>query len=145
MEGLHMTTRRTLLIGSAAAAIAPATALPAIAKTDPIFAAIEKHREAHAAVVSAGDACSAPGLSYDERCDLEEISGDHCTESADAYAEMLSVNPTTVAGCAALLRCVEAYELIFDSEGLFQNWNDDISSAGRNLLSRVAAALEGNA
>jgi hypothetical protein len=45
-------TRRAVLAGAAAI---PALSLPAIAAPDPIFAAIESHRQAESAYASAGD------------------------------------------------------------------------------------------
>ena len=65
-------------------------------------------------------------------------------KSCEALYEMLSTTPTNVAGCAALLRQIEAFQIAY-YEPIFSDWRGDISVAARNLLSRIAAKLEANA
>jgi hypothetical protein len=92
---------------------------------DPIFAAIERHRIAEAAYLSAS---------------LISEDTDH-HDQWNSYAALLAFTPTTIAGCAALLRYVEDQEAIAGA-GLFDECSDPVNSAGHRLLSRVAAALE---
>jgi len=120
-----ITSRRSILAGAAAV---PALSLPAFAAVDPIFAAIEKHRLADARYVKSFEP-------HEAAVDRGEI----------AEFEEITARPTTAAGCAAILRHVEQYEATLHPEGLFSDWRDDIASAGRNLLSRIATALESRA
>ncbi len=98
----------------------------AVAETDPIFDAIERHRIAEAAfAASEGD--------------------DHLTnngkKSWKLYGALLATKPTTLAGCAAMLRYIEAHEASYDG-GTFENCSEPVRSAGNSVLSRIATAIE---
>jgi hypothetical protein len=72
---------------------------------------------------------------------LEERAGDLLTEQADRMAELTAMTPATVAGCAEVLRDVDAF--IADAGvSLFENWRDDLKEPGTTLLSRIADALD---
>ena len=108
-------------------------ARPAIAAADPIFAAIERHRKAEAAYVAACNAAD-PELSVEHEGDV----------SHELLAELLAMTPSSVAGCAAMLRHVAEYLTVYDGN-LFQHWAADLEGPGSTLLSRIAATLERSA
>ncbi len=151
-------SRRTVLIGMAAAAAAPA---PAIGSTepDPIFAAIEAHKAAGSAF---GDAVSAQGrlekaLPRENRrsfvCAFEEeivetddprwISAVRAVNemsggAQDRALDLLDVRPTTRAGLVALFRHVsEIEEADLPSEVVLEE--DDQHFSFEAALLRVAA------
>ena len=135
------TTRRAVLAGAAALpalAIIPATALPAIGGTDPIFAAIERHRQAEAAYLAA---CNEHVERAKEQAREERVIK-LCHRSSNALGELVAMTPTTVAGCAAVLRYLEAHEQSYDEAVLLENHSDNVSVPARDLLSRIAAALD---
>src|SRR5262245_57842215 len=121
-------TRRSILAG--AAGVIPALSLPALAETDPIFAAIERHRLAEAAYVQA--------FHIDDRA-----FGELGDESHGHFAALLRVTPTTAAGCAAALLHLSQYAAEY-GDGLFGNCRDEVALAGNEWLARVAAVLESN-
>jgi hypothetical protein len=128
------TTRRAILAGAAAL---PAFTVPALAigQTDPIFAAIERHKRLEAIYVA--------------YCNDEKVpdNDDHivtsCYNSGSAYADLVAMTPTTAAGCAAMLRHLESHEAAYCGSGLFDNCNDRVRLPGKDLLSRIAYALDG--
>ena len=100
---------------------------PSRDSVDPIFAAIEGHRIADAALVRA-------------KSDNEL---DRCGDiSWERYEGLLATTPTSIAGCAALLRYIDQHEATY-GVGLFGEYDDPVKSAGERLLSRIAEALEG--
>ena|SRR5262245_9132226 len=110
--------------------------------TDPAIAAVERYKKAQVAYFEFGQSFAhethlTPEVAEKAFTELGE-------KSCDALYEMLSTTPTTVAGCAALLRQIEAFQIGYD-EPIFSDWRGDISVAVRNLLSRIAATLEANA
>ena len=132
-------SRRLMIAGAASlpvAAMIPAAALAA--EPDPIFAAIEKHRAATKVVVDTKD---------------EEDLVDACHVQDDAAEEMVSVEPTTLAGVMTLLRYVTEHDVAFSH----QDWPADLSDGetlnarGRPLempfhgwlIRQVLSALEG--
>jgi hypothetical protein len=123
------TTRRTVLAGIATAPLAaPAVALA----PDPVFAAIERHRVALVAFVTAHG--------EDE---LDEAGDVH----QDALVELLETKPTTAAGCVAVLRYVdglicEGHGGIFDDCGLFDGWFEPVARPGGAFLGLIADAIE---
>jgi selenocysteine lyase/cysteine desulfurase len=134
------TTRRAVLAGAAALpalAIIPATALGAGA-VDPIFAAIERHRQAEATYVAA---CNEPTDQAKEQA-REDRANKLCGRSSDALGELVAMTPTTLAGCAAVLRYLETHEKSYDEAVLLDNHSDNVSVPARDLLSRIAATLE---
>jgi hypothetical protein len=94
------------------AAALPALAMPAAAATlahepDPIFAAIEKHRRARAETNAAWSRLSSlqeDARSTEERCIEQEDEATNAIRRQDDIAlELLHIQPSTVAGAAALL------------------------------------------
>lgn len=130
-------TRRAVLAGAAAL---PALSLPAIAEPDPIFAAIERHRNAEAAFDAAVNVANYGPLAGDAAA--EEVAGELCEVAHSDYAELVAMTPTTTPGCAALLRYVEQHETKYARYALFQNLNDQVRGPGRDLLSRIVAVLD---
>jgi hypothetical protein len=133
------TTRRAILAGAAALpalAIIPATALSAAA--DPIFAAIEKHRQIEAAYVAACNEHVEQAREQAREDRVVKLSH----RSSNALGELVAMTPTTVAGCAAVLRYLEAHEKSYDEAVLLDNHSDNVSVPARDLLSRIAATLE---
>ena len=109
--------RRRLLAGTAMALSAPVVALPALATADPIFALIEKHKEAYELhglacdrESDAAEKALASGISLSK-----EYPGKHETQAAlsaasdaahDALWDLATTAPTTLAGAVALARYV---------------------------------------
>jgi hypothetical protein len=134
------TSRRAILAGAAALpalAIIPATAVVA-GGVDPIFAAIERHRQIEAAYVAA---CNEPTDQAKEQA-REDRANKLCGRSSDALGELVAMTPTTLAGCAAVLRYLETHEKSYDEAVLLDNHSDNVSVPARDLLSRIAATLE---
>ena len=95
--------------------------------TDPIFAAIEAHQEAWEL------ACKASDDEIDALMDAE----------AGQLAELLKMTPTTIAGCAAMMRWIETYTRDdANNSHLFCDWDDPWSEPGSTLLGRLAGAIE---
>ena len=139
------TTRRAVLAGAAALpalAIIPAMAVDA-GSVDPVFAAIEKHRQAEAAFVGVYDNEIMRGAVYLTPAikALEDQAGELCDRSSAAYVELVKMTPTTLAGCAALLRHLETHERSYDRPALLADHNH-AKVAARDLLSRIAAMLD---
>ena len=137
--------RRAVLAGTAALpalAIIPATALGAAA--DPIFAAIEKHRQAEAAYIAACDvtvAASQAGYPTPSILEMEDnvnLLGD---KSHIELAKLAAMTPTTVAGCAALLRHVANHVTAYEQGNIFEDFRD-VEEPAKTLLSRIAATLD---
>jgi hypothetical protein len=138
--GLAMTatsTRRAILAGTAAL---PALSLPAIAQTDPIFAALERYREAHAACVAAYAACE--GTAYPSAKAREDHATDLHETDSELMVNLIEMTPTTAAGCAAVLRQVEQFLAWSGAEPLFDSWCDAFKNPGATLLGRIADALD---
>ena len=94
--------------------------------TDPIFAAIKAHQEAWDLAREASDD------------DIDSLM------DADArqLAELLRMTPTTMAGCAAMMRWIETYSCDEANHShLFQDWDDPWSEPGSTLLGRLAAVI----
>jgi hypothetical protein len=90
-------SRRNIVTSAAAL---PALAVPALgsAAADPIFAAIEAHRHAHAATTAAWQSAADDGV------DVEESEHHRLMDKQDGAAfDLLEIQPTTVVGAAALL------------------------------------------
>ena len=98
------TSRRAILAGAAAI---PALSLPAIAGTDPAFAAIEKFKAADAEnekVLMLEPA--RPALASADYPAWEKKNEAACYKCLDALNEMLATRPTTRAGAVALIGCL---------------------------------------
>ena len=103
--------------------------VPIALATDPIFAAIKAHREAWNLACEASD---------------DDIDALMAAE-AERLAELLRMTPTTIAGCAAMMRWIETYSRDEANESyLFHDWDDPWSEPGSNLLTRLAMVIEKN-
>ena len=106
----------------------PRRAIMALA-ADPIFDAIEAHQMAWELAREASD---------------DDIDALMAAE-ADRLAELLKMTPTTIAGCAAMMRWIETYSRDEANESyLFHDWDDPWSEPGSNLLTRLAVVIEKN-
>ena len=95
--------------------------------TDPIFAAIKAHQAAWDLAREASD---------------DDIDALMAAE-ADRLAELLRMMPTTIAGCAAMMRWIETYSRDEANQShLFHDWDDPWSEPGSTLLGRLAAVIE---
>ena len=100
---------------------------PQARTTDPIFAAIKAHQAAWELAREASD---------------DDIDALMAAE-ADRLAELLRMTPTTIAGCAAMMRWIETYTRDEDNHShLFHDWDDPWSEPGSTLLGRLAAVIE---
>jgi len=125
-----MHTRRAITIALAATPFAGTTA-PASAPDDPIFAAIDAHRAAHAR----------------RRAFFAATTGDDLPDELghaemNTLAGLLATTPTTLAGCAAMLRYVGEFANSEEENPLFGNFTDPISKPAATLLGRIAAVIE---
>jgi hypothetical protein len=93
-------------------------------KPDPVFAAIERHR--------AADAAWAADVDNDRR---------HKAEGR-AIVALLKTQPTTLAGCAALLRYIGEIGPGHHDAALFKSWTDPWRSAGAAFPVMIAEAIE---
>jgi hypothetical protein len=138
-------SRRSILAGATAipAAVAVPALMPAIAVDDPIFAAIDQHRRAETAYCAAWDDCEVgDGTLTSEIRDLEERAGEIGDDAFGKLIELAAMTPTTVAGCAALLRHVEWHLTKYDHVPVFEDFREDLEEHGKTLLGRIATALE---
>ena len=95
--------------------------------TDPIFDAIEAHQAAWDLAREASD---------------DNIDALMAAE-ADRLAELLRMTPTTIAGCAAMMRWIETYTCDEENPShLFYDWTDPWSEPGSTLLGRLASVFE---
>jgi hypothetical protein len=121
--------RRAILAGAASL---PITALPAMAESDPIFAAIERHRElsAHRDAI-----LENPELQWSDEADA---AADAECAAADALFDIL---PTTVPGVAALLRYLYEFERAHEETfcGRYQDkWAFVLHGRAAEALERIA-------
>jgi hypothetical protein len=141
-------SRRTLLIGLAAAAtpLAPALANalsePAPATADPIFAVIAEHVAATKAYVAS--------------CHADTATTDLMERSHDAWLAVMTAQPTTVQGVAALLEHVGRSEFLgeeqersglVETETVLSSWingtdpEHEFAIAARTFESRLGETL----
>ena len=119
-----MPTPRSVTIALATAPFARSTA--EARTTDPIFAAIKAHQEAWDLASQASDD------------DIDALM----KAEADQLAELLRMTPTTIAGCAAMMRWIETYSRDEANHSHpFQDWDDLWSEPGSTLLGRLAAVI----
>ena len=103
--------------------------VPIALANDPIFAAIKAHQAAWEL------ACEASDDAIDALMAAE----------ADRLAELLRMTPTTIAGCAAMMRWIETYSRDEANHSyLFYDWEDRLSEPGSTLLGRLAAVIAKN-
>ena len=100
---------------------------------DPIFASIAAHRAAVELVRVMERRADAD---YDEDAYNALVGAE-----TDLLAELLAMTPATPAGCAAMLRHVEAYASR-DGSRLFSSWYKPVSAPAATLLGRLAAVIE---
>lgn len=123
-------SRRAILAGAAALPALAAPAAFASVSPDPIFAALVRHREAEAAWITA---CT------DEIADdPADALGHH---QSDMLVALLATTPSSVAGCAALLRYLDVVVTEHEQGRLFEDHNGPNVPA-RDVLSRVASILD---
>jgi hypothetical protein len=137
-------SRRAILAGIATA---PALAAPAMALSgpDPIYAAIEAHRQADAKHGAACRALAAAHESEEQR--LNEEEGAACHISAEAGRDLLLTVPATVAGALAALNYVEEHDRAGNQIGMLimrdedgEQWGhgyDALLSSLREMLARL--------
>jgi hypothetical protein len=138
--GIHMSTvntttrRRLLTTGLAGATAIAATGLPAGAAetADPVFAAIEAHRVALAEVER-----QESGLG------LPDATDEAYADEGEAITDLVRTTPTTVAGCAALLRHLQEYTDADLGSAPFADYQNDLGEAGETLFGRLATVLAG--
>jgi hypothetical protein len=94
--------------------------------TDPIFAAIKAHQTAWDLARGASD---------------DDIDALMAAE-ADQLAGLLRMTPSTIAGCAAMMRWIETYSGDEANQShLFHDWDDPWSEPGSTLVGRLAAVI----
>jgi hypothetical protein len=91
----------------------------------PIFAAIEKHRAAYAAFCAA---CA-------------ELTGDADDTEIEDLEALLQTRPTTLAGCAAVLRYIDEYAAAGDMIPTLGEFID--LDGADDFLTLIATAIEG--
>jgi len=147
------TNRRRFLSAAASGAVAaaiPAAALAAAPAVDPIFAAIDAHRQA----VAAHDAITDVRAAFDDvnmdqqKKQLAVLAAavDKAWDSLeDVGINLVNNKPTTVAGILALCRYVEP---LLNERGTVNlpediHWDDDTrSSAGGALMNAIAVSIK---
>ena len=106
--------------------------VPIALAPDPIFAAIKAHQAAWELACEASDD------------DIDALDALMAAE-ANRLAELLRMTPTTIAGCAAMMRWIETYSRHDANHSyLFHDWDDPWSEPGSNLLGRLAAVIAKN-
>jgi hypothetical protein len=99
--------------------------------SDPIFAAIEQHRVADAALDD----------SFDRRAD-ESVKDERLTSEGLAMVALLRTKPETVAGCLAVVRYLADWAENNDA-GLFHGWVGPRRWAAAEFLPMIADTIEG--
>jgi hypothetical protein len=167
---LKSVSRRTILAGAAAlpALTAPAVALAASgtvpaemvpAELDPIFAAIDAHRQAFLKQIAS---CLKKSNLMDGTPEHDAADDEHADDWVDyhnASIDLLDIEPTSIAGVLALLDYVQQLNdgalVSPDDPGVRSNWQawpcsgisddddlDDTSPMAWHLLRAVREALE---
>lgn len=123
-------SRRTLVTSAAALPVLAAPVVANASGPDPILAAIEAHRHAHAATTAAHQAAADAGV------DLEDREHHWLMDKQDRAAfDLLEIEPTTVAGAAALLAYYAEVEGMYAHAQVFP---EHLDVNGRPLDSGVA-------
>jgi hypothetical protein len=132
--------------GGAVAAAIPTTVATA-AGVDPIFAAIDAHRQAvaaHDAVTDVRAAFNDVNMNDEQKeqlAILEAAADDAWDQLDDSGCDLVNSRPTTLAGVAALCRYVEPLLNERNTVNLPEDihWDDDTSSsAGGALMNAIA-------
>jgi hypothetical protein len=140
----------SLAAGAAVAAAIPNAAPVAASAIDPIYAVIERHKQAHA-VHDAAASVRADfydiHMSADQRKQLaamEEAVDEAWEQREEAAIDLVNTKPTTLAGIVALCRYVGP---LFDADGSLPDvihWDDDTNTSAAGAFANViAASIEG--
>lgn len=129
-------SRRAALGGLAVLAVPTSAAAVCVAHGSDgpdaeLFAAVRRYEAAHTA--------SRALEGWPAHITDEEVSA-VCDEQNSALADLMAMTPQTVAGCAAVLRCVQMFGDQMACP-LFADWTNGIGERGATLLGRMAAAL----
>jgi hypothetical protein len=130
------TSRRAVLAGLAAA---PAAAVPALAAAHPdaeLFAAFERFQ----AAAVAADVANADAALDQSRMSEDELEAAFVRHSR-AFEEVLTYQPTTLAGCAAMLRCLQSWG-DHNEDALLSGWYGPVSGPAETLLARLANVID---
>jgi hypothetical protein len=128
-------SRRSILAGLAALpALGSAAAVAAISgdADAKLMEAIRNYEAAQAAMIAAESSSRSSG-------DWDAFSNivSECTE---AFAELLTHNPQTPAGCVAMLRAIQLF-CDKNETSIFESWYEPIKDPASTLLGRIAARL----
>jgi hypothetical protein len=132
---------------AAGGAIAGALPVAALANgPDPIFAAIERHRELSADYTAAVDISSKleDGPKFES---ADAIAGDRCGDLLDHADALIHLEPTTVAGVIALMRyfaSLEEWQTPRDSDefdGRPPDWGKAFCTTVANALDRIGEGI----
>ena len=113
------TTRRHLLtiaVSGAVAAAIPAATLAATSAVDPIFAAINEHKKAHAAHLAAIKEVDRLHRIHGEAD--ESITDKPCDDENDAFEALVSAAATTLPGLIAWLDYLQELGSEFETESI---------------------------
>lgn len=124
-------TRRAAFVGIALLA-APSTALAASVSPDPILALVERYMAAATALKNADT-----GKSKISNRDFDAVYDEHMA----SFEAVISETPVTVAGCVAVLRCVQVFGDCLDAP-LFNDWYEPVSNPASTLLARLSDVLD---
>jgi hypothetical protein len=148
------TNRRHFLSVAASGAVAaaiPAAALADAPAVDPIYAAIDAHRQAvaaHDAVTAVRAAFNDLNMNDEQKAQLAVLGAavdDAWDQLEDAGCDLVNSKPTTLAGVAALCRYVEPLLNERDTVNLPEVicWDDETASTAAGALANaIAAAVE---
>ena len=113
--------------------------IPARAKRpDPVFAAIERHRQAVQAWFAALEADAANGR-YNPL--TEAIADAALNAERDACLSVLSTVPTTLAGAIAALDYAASPAPVGDGRTILSDWDGEPSELVKRFPAMIAAAL----
>ncbi len=161
-EHASTTSRRTILMGLAAAAVVPAPALTTAlenaeakaAEVDPIHALIAEHIEALKARCQANEIWGSIPVNLPEYEAAEEVLTKAGDRAHELLMELLSAKPTTLEGVAALLAHVGRPEFLTEypehpdcRETLLSSMNEytshELKRHGQDFPVRLAETLRG--
>jgi hypothetical protein len=102
-------SRRSLLAGGAAAALAAPVTAGAAFDPDPVLMLIERHRAAFRACLLAGEAAFYANRDDPERDTLEEQRAETWDAAEEAALDLMEQPPATIGGALALIDYVVAF------------------------------------
>jgi hypothetical protein len=136
--------RRAVLAGMASAAVIPTAALGAAPSSDPIYAAIERHKAAmapyDAAVAIRGafrDADDDTGEEVERMDEAVYAAWESCTQAA---LDLINTQPTTLAGILAAIRVVQ---IQMRDDGIYMPQTLELDTGGdaQNTMGWIDAFL----